>query len=125
MSLRAWNPEAQGQRYKAHTNRFKRMRSLAKDITLQGTSRGAPLRGLIAQWWKLDRKLDYSMRERFTPPPPDGGTRWKDVFNSVLGRDKNGNWPDPGKFRMWVVARNQPDTFRWAYRKLKRMAATA
>lgn len=120
MSHKKWSAETQGPRYKAHSNRFKRMRALARDITFQGTSKAAPLRDLVAQWWKLARRMDFSMREKFAPPKTDQGVfaRMRAHWND----DKSQGWPDPATHRVRHVAINRPDTFRWAYRRLKRMA---
>lgn len=129
MSLPKWDPrpEADGPRYRAHSNRFKRMRALARDITLQGTSKAAALRGLVAQWWKLARNangrgfLDFSMREKFKPPTQEQGVLAR--IKAHWASDHTQGWPDPSKYRIWVVARNAPDTFRWAYRRIKALGA--
>lgn len=107
--------------WQRHSNRFKRMRSLARDITLQGTPKAAPLRGLIAEWWKLARGMDFSRREKFTPPK-SGETLFQRMAAHWRG-DTSKGWPDPKTHSIWCVARNMPDTFRWAYRRLKKMAA--
>ncbi len=98
----------------------KRLRKLAAKITKQGTPNAAPIRGLVGFWWKLKRGNDFSMRERFQPPAakkPSIFSRIKDHWNN----DKFEGWPNPKEFRVWVIAKNAPDTFRWAYRRLKKM----
>lgn len=117
MSLPKWNEAVDGPRYKAHSNKHKRLRALARLITKQGTSKAAPLRGMIAKWWKLVRGHDFSMRERFEPPKRDQGVLER--MAAHFRGDYSEGWPDPAKFRIWVVVHNMPDTFRWAYRRLK------
>lgn len=104
---------------KRHSNRFKKMRAIAKRVTRQGRADGAPVRGLVGFWWKLKHGHDFSMRERFTPP-----TETQGIFARMAAYwrgDKSQGWPDPKEFRVWVIAKNTPDTFRWMYRRLKKL----
>lgn len=74
-------------------------------------------RKLVPVWWKAPLSLfGFDQREEFTPPDESQGL-WQ-RFKRATGMEQG--WPDPEKFRVWMVVRQMPGTLRWHYMMAKR-----
>lgn len=73
-------------------------------------------RKLVPVWWKAPLgTFGFDQREEFTPPPQAEGL-WQ-RFKRAIGMEQG--WPDPEKFRVWMVVREMPGTLRSHYKMAK------
>lgn len=101
-------------RRKPHSNRFKRMRTMAASVP------GRTPRYLDALWFRRARGAALGADERFDPPAPRKQTIFRRMLDHWRG-DFHEGWPDPEKYFVYMRAQEARGTVRWAYRNLKRV----